>query len=210
MVFVTSISRTLGVACVLVSSVLALCSQDKVYPSGTAIAIIPVVNTSGDKWQDLKDKQAERAITFLTDEFKKRNFKVVDPAEVASAISAAKVDLTDEENWKRDSLYDIGSKAGATLVLFVVITDTGQHKSANFLSTTVEGWVQLKTWLVDATLRSGIISAKTVKGSSKHSEVIFGTVTGSKLQVIAVGNGLRDVLKDFFKPYPANSGGVMP
>lgn len=165
------------------------------------VAILPVINTSGEKWEQLRTSQVDTAENFLNKEFEDHGFETTPKPNVTSVLSAMKVDLTDEEQWRRQTLFDVGAKAKADFLVLVVITDTGQHKSANFFSTTAEGWVNEKIWLLDVKSKKAILSAKSVRGSSKHSEFVFGTVTGSSLQTVAVANGLRDALKDFFRPY---------
>ena len=169
---------------------------------GPKVAIIPVANTSGEKWNDLKASETDRGNEFLRDEFGKRGFEVIPAASINSILSDQKLDMADEEQWKRDTLYSVGEKAGADYVIFAAITDNGQHKSPNFFTTTAEGWANVKVWLLDVKKKTAILSAKTFKGSSKHSEILFGTVKGSSLQTLAVANGLRDALKEFFSSYP--------
>jgi hypothetical protein len=173
-------------------------------PMETKVAILPILNTSGEKWVDLRNRQVSAATEFLNKEFRSRGFDVLTSESVAAALTGLNLDLSDEENWKRENLYKLGEAVGARLVYMVVITGTAQHKSTSFFSVTVEGSVDLKMWLLDVGQRQSILSAKTVRGSSKHDDV-FGALKGSDLQVVAVSNGLRDGLKEFFAPYPAKT-----
>ena len=166
------------------------------------IAILPTINASGEKDDGLKTLQKEIADKYLTDEFTARRFTVIPSEKVNAVVTRLKLDMSDEEAWKREVLFQLGDKLGADFVIFDVITDNGQQRSQNFFSNRVEGWVAEKMWLVNVQKRSAVLSAKAFKGSSKHSEFVGGTVIGTELQKMAVKNGLADILKDFFAPYP--------
>jgi len=170
--------------------------------TGPKIAILPTFNASGEKDDNIKTQEKGIADKYLTDEFTARKFTVIAADAVSAALADLKIDMSDEEAWKRDVLFQLGDKLGADFVIFDVITDNGQHKSPNFFTNTAEGWVSEKLWLVNVQKRSAVFSAKAFKGNSKHSEFVFGSVTGTELQKMAVKNGLADILKDFFAPYP--------
>ena len=166
------------------------------------IAILPTINASGERDDNLKTQEKAIADKFLTEEFSTRRFNVIPAGSVKAAIARLNIDMSDEEQWKREALFKLGHKLGADFVLFDVITSNGQHKSPNVFTVTAEGWVEQKLWLVNVPKRSAALSARTFRGSSKHSEFVVGTVTGTKLQKLAVANGLTDVLKSFFASYP--------
>jgi hypothetical protein len=172
--------------------------------SSPSIAILPVLNTAGEKWQELKDRQRAKGDEYLADEFGKRGFAVVNAATVKSDIEQQKLDLTDEEQQKRETLYGIADRLHADYVVFVVITNTDQKLIQQILASKREGWADIKVWLLDAAHHTQILSAKTLRGNSGGG-FFAGVDKGSDRQVQAVVNGLRDALKDFFKPFPVVS-----
>src|SRR5205807_8462217 len=73
-------------------------------PSATTVAFIPVVNATGEKWVELKEKQAARGNTCLKDEFTARGFRVVPLSEVEQAITRLHLDFSDEEQRTRTNM----------------------------------------------------------------------------------------------------------
>ena len=167
----------------------------------TTVAILPVVNTSGEKDAAQKVKQAESAQTELVKRWTERGFAAVENGAVQKAIADLKIDLNDEEQQKRANLISIGKAVKADLVMFVVITDVSQRTSVNIFSTTREGKAKLKAWLLDVNSEKQMFSAKVCEGKSTGGH--FGMLEkGSERIVLAAANGIRDLLKDFFQPYP--------
>ena len=186
---------------IVVLLVANIASAQTYIPKETKVAIVPVRSITGEKWQALTDKQIAHGGKFLKEEFEKRNFVVIDAETVAQAIQNLKIDFADEEVWKRETLYALGNLLQADLVIFVVITDTDQRLIQQFLVAKREGTATLKVWMVDAKKKEPIVSAKTIKGKSGGG-VFAGLDKGSDRQIIAVANGLRDLLKDWLMPYP--------
>lgn len=172
---------------------------------GPSIALLPVVNTAGEKWQELKDKQIAKGNSYLADEFGKRGFKVIDSGTLDRFIKDGNVDFTDEEQQKRDVLFGIGAKANADFVLLAVITGTDQRLIQQFIVNKREGWADVKVWLLDVARHKILLSAKTFRGGSGGG-AFAGLDKGSDRQIQAVANGLRDALKEFFKVYPPVKG----
>lgn len=170
-------------------------------PQTTVVAILPVINLSGEKDSRQKIKQTENAERELYQRFLERGFVPADTEAVKRAIASLKIDLSDEEQYKRSTLYAIGKELKANLVIFVVITDVSQRTSSNLFSTTKEGKAKLKAWLLDVDREDPIFSAKVHEGKSTGGH--FGELEkGSERIVLACANGIRDLLKDFFKAYP--------
>lgn len=167
------------------------------------IAVLPVLNNTQEKWQELKDRQVDRANKFIADEFPSRGFELISGDVVVKALDEVKLDLKDEETWTKANLYKTGEKLGVDYVLFAVIVDTGQKTTQSLVSAKKEGWATFKVWLVDVKKQQAILSAQTIKGSSGGG-FFAGLDKGSERQVIAVANGLRDALKDFFRGFPKN------
>ncbi len=171
-------------------------------PHETKIALIPVVNLSGETNTSGKEKQKARGDEELHALFTERDFAVLPDDQVKAAMDELHIDLTDEEQQKRETLYKIGKKTGADLVVFAAITDVDQRRVAKVFVSSTEGYAKMKLWIVDAKQEAPIISGKSIQGSSKSGGWIEVGEKGSSRKLLAVANGLRDNTKDFFKPYP--------
>lgn len=197
-------------------------------PATTHIAIIPLVNASEEKWEVLKEKQVTMGNEVLRAAFIKRGFQVIDQATIADAMHRLDIDLSDEEQQKRDTLYRLGNEVKANLIVFALITGTEQKVRdlisyveppvvsigpvppidditkkvlAPFIPARREGNAKIKLWLLDVQKEKAILTAKTAQGRSIGGYFAF-LDKGSKRQVKAVGDALQLLLKDFFKPYP--------
>ncbi len=184
-------------------------------PDKTTIAILPVVlkedaaaDSKDPKADPLKDRHSLKAKVELALLFSSHGFKVADDDTVQKAVTDQKIDLTDEENQRRAVFYQVGKAVNANLVVFVVIESVSRHnKSNSFLGSQKEGKALLKLWLVDADQEKPILNAvqhegKAASNAFMDNNVIADTNGYSKFTIRAVGHGIDDILKDFFKPYP--------
>jgi hypothetical protein len=187
----------LCVACLGLAKVSLLASAPQ------TVAIIPVLNSSGETWEEGKKLQTSRAEEEIRALFTERGFNLVDSAAVRKAIDDLKVDFSDEEQQKRDVLYKVGDAVSADLVVFVVITDVDQRKVAKFLVTSTEGKAKMKAWLLGVKDRKAFMSAKVFEGSSKSGGLIEIGEKGSSRKQLAVANGIRRVfVDDYLKDFP--------
>jgi len=197
-------------------------------PATTHVAIVPLVNASEEKWEKLKERQVTKGNEVLREVFLKRGFQVIDQAVIADAMHRLDIDLSDEEQQKRETLYRLGNEVKANLIVFALITGTEQkvrdlisHAGnvpvsvgpvppidditkkvlAPFIPARREGNAKLKLWLLDVQKQKAILTAKTAQGRSIGGYFAF-LDKGSKRQVMAVGDALQLLLKDFLKPYP--------
>lgn len=170
------------------------------------VAILPVLNQSGEKWEALKTNQVSKAEEYLSDQFGKRGFDIIPRSEVQSKLVDQKIDLTDEEQQKRSTLFELAKAVNADYIVFAMITGTGQTQRNRILYVDVEGWCDTKVWLLDVAKQIPIVSAKTFKGRSGGNRMSFDN-KGSDRQIQASANALRDALADFFKSFPENKGG---
>jgi ABC-type phosphate/phosphonate transport system substrate-binding protein len=171
-------------------------------PGETRVALLPVINRTGERWEELKQRQNDRGNSFLSEEFGKRGFNLISYDAIFRAMAKLEIDMSDEEYHRRETLYQLGEELQADLIMLVVITDTSQHYYEQMLGNRRQGIAKMKVWLLDVPRREAIYSAKQVSGESGGS--VFAELDkGSARQVIAVANGLRGVLKDFLQPYPA-------
>ncbi len=165
-----------------------------------SVAVMPILNSSGDKWKDLKDRQIAKSHEWLATEFASRGFDVIGMPTVLDAIKESKIDFSDEEEWKRASIFQIGKAVNAHYVLFAVITSTDQKKQNRTFYTDIEGMAEIKIWLLDCKTDTPIMSAKTFVGRSGGNRV--GDGKGSNRQIQAAANAFDVALKDFFKDFP--------
>lgn len=193
-------------------------------PATTVVAILPVIkkedaqdDTKGGKKDAAKDaaKDAplqERHVAKAREElatlFTSHGFRLADDAAVQKALADRKIDLSDEENQRRAVFYQIGKAAHADLVVFVIIESVSRHnKSNSFFGQQKEGKALLKLWLVDADREQPLLNAVQHEGKAASNAFLdnqLGPDTNgyTRYTIRAVGHGLDDILKDFFKPYP--------
>lgn len=167
---------------------------------GESIAILPIINLTGEKWEELREKLEDRLTKKLNEVFEERGFNVVKRFVVESAIDELKIDLTDEENHRKDILYSIGEKSTARLAVFVVLTNNTQRTKNNFFTSTPEGEVTVKYWLVDCKSKTSIFSAKSETAKARP-KVIAGA-KGSDQQLTAADRVIPAAFKDFLEEFP--------
>lgn len=163
------------------------------------LALLPVVNVSGEKWEELKSRQVEKVNEHVVKEFTARGFAVVPGDAILEAVKRRELDLKDEEVWKRQTFFDLGKDVGAKYVLFIAITRTEQKQQNRALYTDLEGQAEIKMWLLNCESGEAIVSAKTFVGRSGGARVGDGKGSNRQIQAAAnaVGLGLRDFLKSF-------------
>jgi hypothetical protein len=186
----------------LLTSILLVASAAVARSQAPRVALVPVLNLSGEKWEELKARQISKSNEFLRTEFAKRGFSVVPDAELTQAIGELKIDFTDEEQQKRSTLFELGKKLNADYILFGVITATEQKKQDRAFYKDVEGRADVKVWFLDVRGEKPLLSAKTVTGRSGGNRMSFDN-KGSDRQVQASANAFRDALKEFFLAHPA-------
>ncbi|MFZ4506839.1 MAG: hypothetical protein ACOYON_03990 [Fimbriimonas sp.] len=165
-----------------------------------SVAIVPIQNLSGEKWEALKQNQINKSEEYLRDQFGKRGFSLVPKTDLRDAIAELKIDFTDEEQQKRSVLFDLAKKVKADYIIFAVITETNQAQRDRTFYTDIEGKASVKIWLLNAQKETAILSAKTFVGRSGGNRL--GDGKGSERQIQAAANALRDGLKDFFTDFP--------
>jgi len=163
------------------------------------VVLVPVLNLSGEKWEELKLKQVAKANEYLQQQFRDRGFEIVSSDEVRRAMDAEKIDFTDEEQQRRAVLFDLGKKLNADYVLLGVITHTEQKQFDRTFYKDIEGRADAKVWFLDVKAEKPIVSAKVFSGRSGGNRM---TLKPSDRQIQAAANAFRDALKDFFKDYP--------
>ena len=126
----------------------------------------------------------------------------MDAAKVTQALADTKTDLSDEENYRRDSFYKVAKAAGGDLVVFVLITDSRTDKKTSlFKGDELQGRAKIKMWLLDAKNEQAILSAVTKEGKAAGASKLFATNEGTDRRANAAGNAVKEQLEEFFKPY---------
>ena len=170
-------------------------------PDKTRVAILPVLNTSGEKWKELRVRQEKAAATWLTETFTTRGFVLVPAEQVTAAVKDLKLDFLDEEVVNRANILKVGAAVKADLVELTILTDTRQDGSG--FGQSGYGVAELKSWLLDVKAESPIFSARSATARSARAS--FKT---SDRQVWAVPLALSDTFKEFLLAYPEVKGKV--
>lgn len=167
-----------------------------------SITILPTIITSGEKWEELRNNLTKRTHDQLIRVFKDRGFSIASKESVKAKLEELKIDLTDEENHRRDTLYSVAESLKTDYVVFFVITNNTQRTKTNVLSQVREGEVTAKYWLLDVKKREAIYSAKSETAKARpHAD--FGIATkGSDQQLTAADRVVPAALKDFLAKFP--------
>lgn len=161
------------------------------------VLVLPVVNSTGEKWEDLKKRISDEVGKTVVADLTKAGYTVVSDFD-PKLIDGTEFNPNDEESWRRDTFYAIGQKSGSQYVVFMVVTNTSQKMRTNFFSAVPEGDVTLKCWIVDAKARSPLISAKSVNAKARSKSNLFGEAKGSECQVEAARRAARDAVAEAF------------
>lgn len=171
-----------------------------IVPAQTTVAILPVINKAGEKKETDRVKQSEAARVQIAKMFTERGFILADPAVVTAAIKSQEVDLEDEEQHNRATLYRIGEAVKARLIVFAVITDTDLNTKAGFWTAQKQGKGKVKVWLLDTEAKKALISATITEGKSERA-ALPGTKGQPRVEA-AISNAVRDSLKATLEAYP--------
>jgi hypothetical protein len=178
-------------------------------PAQTRVVLLPVVNLSGEKDKKQRLEQTKKASEELFKQFNDRKFNVLTDAEVRDALDDLEIDMEDEENHNRATLYKIGEKLNTDLVAFVVIQGIEQRRTnqVGILRNSGDGELVasciIKIWLLDVPKKQRILSAYRQEAQSKNN-VFPSFDSGARLIRKSVEGAVRDSLKDFFKSQQIN------
>jgi hypothetical protein len=173
-------------------------------PTQTRIVLLPVVNLSGEKDKKQRLDQTKKASEELFKQFNDRKFIVISDAEVRNTLDDLEIDVEDEENHNRTTLYKIGEKLNTDLVAFVVIQSVEQRRTNqggsrnNSDDGELVASAVIKIWLLDVQGKKRILSAYRQEAQAKNNT--FASLdSGARLIRKSVEGAVRDSLKDFFK-----------
>lgn len=162
------------------------------------VLLLPVINTTGEKWEELKKRITDETSKMLAAELATAGYTVMPELDALKVLEASKIDLNDEESWRKDTFYDLGKAAQAEFVVFSPVTMATQRTRNNFLSVVPEGDVTLKVWIVNAKTRTAIISAKAINAKARAKSNVFGEARGSDCQVEAARRAAKEAIKQGF------------
>lgn len=133
--------------------------QQAYLPKSTLVAVVPTVDISGMKEGESK-KQCKRLTEGVVKLFHERGFRITTGSIVEDAMKKQFIDLSDEEQRNRATMYRVGKELGADLVVFVLITDQRQIRGNGLIGEGGEPG-SIKLWLLDSTHEVPIMSAKS-------------------------------------------------
>ena len=171
------------------------------FPPQTRVVVLPILNETSEKWQELKDQQIKKGAEWFKEEFGGRGFILIPKEEIAAEVAALQIDFADESQRSPANLIKLGRALKAQLVILPVITASGQRLIQGLLTQSKGGKVTMRLWFVDSDRSEALFEAKEQSGRAS-GQVFIGTEKGSTQQIKAVGNTLRDAFKEFLKPYP--------
>lgn len=166
------------------------------------VAVVPTVNGSGEKWAEFKQRQSAMIDDWAVTHLPAAGYALTPRDDVRSAVRALALDMTDEENWRRSVVLEIGRKAGADFVLFCAITSTEQKLQKRPFYEDKEGRTDVRVWLMDTRSGEALLTGKTFTGRSGGNRVSIDN-KGSERQIQAAANAVRDATRDFLAPYKA-------
>ncbi len=177
----------------------AVTALQKYTPANTRIAILPVIDKSGEKDDQRKD-QANAVKMEAYDQFYQRGFQVIDEGTVAKAVTDSGIDFNDAEEHRKDNLYKLGKALNADLVLFVVVDQAYSKLKHNLFGDQREGLAKTKTWLVNVKDQKSLLSAFIREGKSTGSTGIGDKGNRSRMGS-ACSNAIRDTLNAALAPF---------
>lgn len=180
-----------------ISLVLAALASHAAFAVGPKVAVLPVINVSAEKWDELRKAVTDRASEEIQEQLALRVVDVIPKQEIEKAMKESQIDFDDEENWTKKSLYDIGDRVGSDYVVFVVITAQEQRTKQNFFTAVPEGEVEIKCWVVDVKSKEPILSAKSFRDKARPKGGLVN-LKGSDQQKTAAERVIRTGLKAFF------------
>lgn len=166
------------------------------------VAIVPTVNASGEKWAELRERQSQAIDSWAIKHFDQAGYSALPVSRVREAIKALDLDMSDEDNWRRSVVHEIGQKAEADYVLFCVITFTEQKEQRRIWYKDKEGRTDVRVWLIEVATGTPLLTGKTHTGRSGGNRITLDN-KGSERQIQAAANAVRDATRAFLAPYRA-------
>ena len=198
--------KTFALILVFISAIIGLAhAQTQVFeryePSSTSVAIMPVINRSGEKVPEDRAKQARFGSEELVKRFTESGFKLISSAKINEAITVQKLDLDDEENYRKTEFYKIGKATGAQLLIFVVIDAVDQRDVHKVFVQSKVAKANIRIWFLDVSSEKPLLNGVRQEASSEGGGMFPAFEKGSARMPIAVANAVRKALEPFLKQY---------
>jgi hypothetical protein len=123
---------------------------------------------------------------------------------LVKTLADLKIDLMDEENHNRSTLYRMGEAADADIIAFVVITNVDQKRVQRPFGDDdhqLESRANIKIWLLDVKQQRPLLSAFRQEAQAKNI-LLASFDSGARLIRKAVEGAVRDSLKETLSLYP--------
>jgi hypothetical protein len=163
------------------------------------IAIIPMLDVSGNRPSKLLDEEDSAARGELSLLFSPSRFEIVAPQVVDQALKNARVDLTDNEQRNRATFFKLGSSMNADYIFFAAISGRGRDilsPSVGILGTDLgKSKVKLKIWLLDCKRHMPLLSSRSFVGVAASAGKYDST------EANALVAGLDQALVEFLKEF---------
>lgn len=194
----------MGITSIILGTLIAATQAGTQSPP--SVAILPVVNVSSEKWDELKTAVTERAQNTLEEQLGYRKVRIIPKPEVEAAISTLKLDFSDEEFWTRANISSVAKSVSADYAVFVVVLRQQQRVKTNFFTSAPEGEVEIKFWALNVNGEKPIASAKVASEKARPSSFL-GVAKGSDQQKTAADRVVTNALKDFYNLFELTEEG---
>ena len=152
-------------------------------PAKTRVLVLPTISKVGD--QVAKTANApEQAQKMIEEQFSQRGFVTATAEEVKKALAAAKIDLTDLENYTKDQIAAAGKEAGVALAVGTVL---------QAFESDARNLCVLRVKVLDVGAGNYLVNG-VFKGEK-------GGLSRKKGRLAAMGNAVEKALVDLLKPY---------
>lgn len=170
--------------------------------AGMKVAIVPVVNVSGQQWEALKARQDNGCNDYLRNQFEGHGFDLVPPENILTEMRSQGVDFKDDESSRRDNLRAIGRAVKADYVILAMITDSNASKESHLIFNDEVGHATARVWIVDVAHGNVLMSGDRITSESGGTRLTYNS-RGSDREVQAAINAMRDGFGEFLAKFPA-------
>jgi hypothetical protein len=169
------------------------------------VVIVPFLDLSGEQ-HEAKEQYRETALGEVEKRFRKYDIAYVPREETQAALTALKLDSTDEEDRTRASMKTIADYLRARYVVTGTIHDANSGwRQRGFLGgQTKAGQAKVQFRVFDATMgRFAEALEGTVTATARAKAFSSGAFSrASKLRMKAVKDATKKAMLPFLKPYP--------
>ncbi|HSV74925.1 MAG TPA: hypothetical protein VLH79_14285 [Chthonomonadales bacterium] len=165
-----------------------------------AVAVVPSVNASGERWEELKRRQTTRIDEWAARHLPAAGYSLAPAADVTGAVRDLEINLADPETWRTATFQQIGERMRVDYVLFCLVTMTEQKEQQRTWYVDREGRTDVRVWLIDVRAGRAVLGGQTFTGRSGGNRISIDN-RGSDRQIQAAVNAVRDATRQFLAPY---------